>query len=744
MKKTYTKGVTLLLILLFITPIIGAGSYKAPIIPATAEDTEFNPIIPNINTAAFPNPGLNLGPALPAVLAPGESFTVILKTALLDDQGNTLNITDAYLLGVFLQENQLVVIRKPISYTILSYGNETSGAEINITMPSDATGGLYDLVFNLSNGEQLVLPRSIWILTSLGDVIRFIHMSDVHFGAGFPDEATGQQRRFTGYLMSSLLGVNMILDTGDEADTQASTQYMNSLSYRYSFAYNVPMFMAPGNHDYPNSNFIKYYEETVAYRVIGGKILVVLVNTDGELGHPYYETMVKIEQILENNSDIPYKIMLMHHPVFYHQGQVYINSTSDSPLLGDPRSVSGSIISYYWGGNITEAKWLLRLVEDYNVTLVLAGHIHRDQYVAYHSTRTNTTTLFQTTTTLSHGTGNYQGLQVDQLNLATGEITYPYAWQWFVGYSNVSRYDVYNSIPITKPEYTENWRQDLFGNTYFFGTIDQGSTGVVMSLENMYDPINISNAFVITLPWPENAPVNLQVLESDGGANITMLGYQYLPEVGRVAIALNMTLPAHSYLKYVLYTVEDQAPPTVELKRVLPRAPAINRTIKVFIDVSDEGWGVDEVYGTVTTERGEVVQYNLKHYSGSTYLLTFAVVSQYMTNVTINITAVDYAGHATSHSFTLALSGPEPPVETTTTTTQEQTSTTTTGEQTTTTTTTAEQTTEQTTTTTTQQTAEETTTSTTEEAGGNNTGVMIAIVVLILVIAGAAAVLIRK
>ncbi|MCE4610170.1 MAG: metallophosphoesterase [Desulfurococcales archaeon] len=736
MKKTFNKGLTLLLILIFITPIIGTVSYKTSIIPTTAEDTEFNPIIPNINTAAFPNPGLNIGPALPAVLAPGENFTVILKKALLDNQGNPINITNAYLLGSFLDGNQLVIIRKTIGYTILSYGNETSGAEVRITIPEDTIGGLYDLVFNLSNNEQLILPRSVWALKSINDVIRFIHMTDVHFGAGSPDEATGQQRRFTGYLMSSLLGVNMILNTGDEADTQASTQYVNSLSYRYSFAYNIPMFMAPGNHDYPNSNFVKYYEETVAYRVIGGKILIVLVNTDGELGHPYYETMVKIEQILENNSDIPYKIMLMHHPVFYHQGQVYLNSTSDSPLLGDPRSVSGSIISYYWGGNITEAKWLLRLVEDYNVTLVLAGHIHRDQYVAYHSTRTNTTTLFQTTTTLSHGTGNYQGLQVDELNLSTGEVSYPYAWQWFVGYSNVSRYEVYNSIPITKPEYTENWRQDLFGNTYFFGTIDQGSTGIVMSLENMYDPININNAFVITLPWPENAPVNLQVLESSGGANVSLLGYQYLPEVDRVAIALNMTLPAHSYLKYVLYTVEDQAPPTVELKRLLPRAPAINRTIKVFIDISDEGWGIDKVYGTVTTERGEVVQYDLKRYSGSTYLITFAVVSQYMTNVTINITAIDYAGHATTHSFTLALSGPEPPTETTTS--QEETSTTTTAEETTTTTTTAEQTT----TTTSQHTTEETT-NTTKEAEGNNIGIIIAVIVLILIIAGVAKVLVR-
>ncbi len=742
MKKTFNRGITLLLILLFIIPIIGTVSYNVSIINATAEDTEFNPIIPNINTAAFPNPGLNIGPALPAVLAPGESFTAILKTPLLDDQGNPINITNAYLLGAFLEENQLVVIRKPISCTVVSYGNETNGAKINITIPEDTIGGLYDLVFNLSNNDQIILPRSVWVITGIDDIIRFIHMTDLHFGAGFPDEATGQQRRFTGYLMSSLLGVNMILNTGDEADTQASSQYINSLSYRYSFAYNIPMFMSPGNHDYPNNNFVKYYEETVAYRIIGGKILVVLVNTDGELGHPYYETMVKIEEILENNSDIPYKILLMHHPVFYYQGQVYINSTSDSPLLGDPRSVSGSIISYYWGGNITETRWLLRLVEDYNVTLVLAGHIHRDQYVAYHSTRTNTTTLFQTTTTLSHGTGNYQGLQVDQLNLTTGEISYPYAWQWFVGYSNVSRYDVYNSIPITKPEYTENWRQDLFDDTYFFGTIDQGSTGIVMTLENMYDPINISNSFVITLPWPENAPVNLQVLESSGGANISMLGYQYLHEVGRVAIALNMTLPAHSYLKYVLYTVEDQAPPTIELKRILPRAPAINRTIKVFIDVSDEGWGVEKVYGAVTAEHGEVVEYNLKRYSGSTYLLTFAVVSQYMTNVTINITAVDYAGHMAGHSYTLTLSGPEPPVETTTTTTEETTTTTT--QQTTTTTTTSEQTPGQTTTTTAQQTTEEKTTTTTEEAGGNNTGIMVAIVVLILIITGVAAVLIRK
>ncbi len=690
-RNTPSKTITAFLLLaLLVLPI---GLYL------TNAQTQGDGTLPNINKAAIPNPLLNIGPGLPTIVMPGETFTIILKQDYADNA-----IASAKLLMIKLDGDKLSKVTVDLTLT------KVNDTVYSLTLPQNVESGLYDLILLTSNGKTLVSARSVWVINSLselGNVLRFQHMSDVHWGAGTPDPTIGQNRRFTALLFSQLVGVNAILITGDEADTQASSQYENSLAFRYMLAYPVPLILDPGNHDYPNGNFIKYYEQTHGYVVFPGKLLIVFINTDGERGYPDWSELVFLKNTLEKYKDIPYKIVMMHHPVFYHQGEVKLRSDADTPLLDNPKKNKQSVLSYYWGANTTAARYFLSLCEDYNITLVLAGHIHRDQYVIFHSTRTNTTTLFETTTTLAHGTGTYQGLQVFEINLENGNISYPLAPPWFVGYKNVSRYEVYNAIPITLPQYTDRWKTDLFDNITFYGVIAEGKKALVFHLINNLPYLDINKTVLLALPWPADYTVNLQVLDSTGG-DAQIVDQLRVDELNRTFVAVHINLPHNSAMKLAFYTVEDNEPPEITLKATVPKEPAVNKTVKLYIQVSDPSWGVQSATANITTTAGEVKAFKFNKYGGDTYLAQFTVQSKTQATVTLKVAATDFAGHTTTKTITIELAGPAP-----TTTTTTQTTTTATGAQTTTTTT-------------------ETTTTTT---GGGGASIIVAVIIAIVVIA---------
>ncbi len=619
--------------------------------------SESNYTIPDIDSSMQPNPALNIGPGAPwIVFTVPASYTIILKEPVED------NITAVYLNTARITKSGVEIVRYPIDYEVV---NSTA---INVSLPpvqGYVPSGLYDLVILTSSGK-LFIPRSVWIMdpNSLIDYFKFVHITDVHFGAGTPNIEIGQNRRFVGYLFGQLVGVDALLNTGDEADTQASTQYVNSLSYRYAFAYTIPEILAPGNHDFPNKNFIKYYEKTVNYFLIGDKILVVTLNTDGENGYADQANLTALQTILEEYKDVPYKFIMMHHPVFYYQGEVAACSNTTDPIISNPRQNSESAISYYWGSNMNATREFLHLVEEYNVTMVLAGHIHRDQYVIYNSTCTGTTTYFQTTTTLAHGTGTYQGLQVVWFNLTDGKPEYPYVWKHFVGYNKTDRRAVYNSIPITRPEYSENW-QNSFGNEHFYGFLVKGDTALILELENYMETLDINNkTILLALPWPAYKSVNLKVLDAEN-SSVDLHGYAYDNFSERTIVALNVTLHKNSKLLFALYTQPDNIAPEITLKTTIPRNPAVNKLVKAYVKVSDEGWGVKDVDISASAQYGNLTVFQYSKYSSDTYLVKFKVEGNAGAKLILHVTASDWAGNTNVENLTINLA---PPSTSTTTT----------------------------------------------------------------------------
>lgn|GEM_PF-1591897 len=508
----------------------------------------------------------------------------------------------------------------------------------NLTVPVDTGPGLYDLYLELEDGSRIWVPRSVWVLSPSGfSRLRIAHITDLHF-LGTPSDT--QYLRFTGLLLTQLLGADLVIETGDDSDTASEQQYMESRGYHWAFMYPKPLLLIPGNHDWGTTGWESYYGSREWYRVIGGKILVIGIDTRGE-GIPSEYSMRWLEQVLANHTNIPVKIILMHHPVFYWQGELvtYYNST----IFRDPHNYTDSPLSYYWGTNVSMAKWLLRIVEDYNVTMVLAGHIHRDQYVKYVSNRTGTVTYFITTTTLAQSRPNYNGLQIIDLK-ANGNFTFPYPPPTFIGFggnaSNRSR--VYNSIPI----------DPLWEPGYFYGEFIEGFKAYdIMLMNNLYSNITcfpVSNTVLLALPWNWDT-ANLEVIDQRGNAYVNLL--DYMVRDGILYALLNISMPnVGDTIEFTLYAEEDNTPPAIQFKLATPLTPVLNRTVRLYFDIIDTGWGLRNVTAYLE-EDGVEKPLNVEKASGLSYIVSVRVYGKETVNKTIRLVATDLAGNTYQQDY---------------------------------------------------------------------------------------------
>ncbi len=541
----------------------------------------------------------------------------------------------------------LTIVALILCSTMLSYGYsgveaEDVSQEYYILVPEDVEPGLYDLYIVFENGSRLWIPRSVWVIEQgFSSEFRVAHISDIHF---FAFEHEFNKLKFTGNLLVQLLGTQLILNTGDEADTADYRQYCESRVYHWMFHYSTPMLLVPGNHDHGSNYFEEYYGDREWYRVIDNKILVTAIYT-GDQGVPSTESLNWLKTVLETYKNLPVKIVMMHHPVFYFQG--VIEASYNSPIFTDPHTDPNSPLSYYWGSDIDKTRHFLKMVEDYNVTIVLAGHIHRDQYVKYVSTRTGTTTYFITTTTMGQSRPNYNGIQILDLR-SDGNFTFPYKPPTFSGFENVDRQKVNNSIPIDP-----SWWAG-----YFYGTFSKSNYAYHFTLINqLYKNYtvdqNISKLVLIALPWAGDQ-VGLEVIDSNGTACVELVDYMIMDNM--LYALMNITLNKRDYIDFIIYALEDTRPPEATLKLIIPSPPKLNRSTKIYVDIIDYEWGVRDVYGyLIVGNKSTPLDYTR---TGDTYMFTVLVTGNETTNATLRIIAYDLAGNMLDKNFTITFYTP--------------------------------------------------------------------------------------
>jgi len=550
-----------------------------------------------------------------------------------------------FIVVLFLIPSSSVIVGVRSNYNMRETTNGENKTVYLLTVPETADTGLYDLYIELENGTKYWIPRSVWVLPSNGFTkLRIAHISDLHF-LGTPAE--NQHLRFVGLLLTQLFGADLVIETGDNADTASISQYIESRGYHWTFMYPLPLLLIPGNHDFGTPNWEVYYGPREWYRLIGNKILVIGIDTMGE-GLPKESSLKWLEQVLANNTDVPIKIILMHHPVFYWQGELVTNYQSKT--LRDPHQYVDSPLSYYWGANVSMAKWLLRLCEDYNVTMVMAGHIHRDQYVKYVSNRTGTVTYFITTTTMAQSRPNYNGLQIIDL-LMDGNFTFPYVPPTFIGFKGDAsvRGRVYNSIPD----------DPTWDVGYFYGQFLEGNTAYDFILWNNLYPdsenVPISNVVTLALPWIGDQ-ASFKVLSSRGNAHAEML--DYMVKDGILYALLNITMPnCGDMIEFVIYAAEDYTPPVAEFKLATPRPPRLNRSVTLYFDIMDAGWGVRNV-SAYLVEDSQLIPLEVKKAAGLTYTLSVWVTARETVNRTIRLVVYDLAGNVYEQDYIFTFYAP--------------------------------------------------------------------------------------
>ena len=270
---------------------------------------------------------------------------------------------------------------KTCNLTITSSESMENMQIIEVHVPTTCGYDLYDLVVDMEiNGDQyrIISYNSVWIYDQELSSIKILHLTDTHLDIdsdGYPSS----WRYETGIHLAEVLNVTLVIVTGDVVDLGNDVEALKKFR-EVSLKSRKPLFIVPGNHDWAGAgpNFPRLYGLYVGprywFRVLGEFLLIGLDTGSG--GYVDTEQLEFFEDVCMKYRD-KIKIVLLHHPFFGYDVWGYIEGSwrefdKIQPLL------YGS-----WASQPSIAKEFLRIVEEYNVTLVIAGHIHTDRVVIY-------------------------------------------------------------------------------------------------------------------------------------------------------------------------------------------------------------------------------------------------------------------------------------------------------------------------------------------------------------------------
>jgi Icc-related predicted phosphoesterase len=542
--------------------------------PLLAEMSSTSTRIPDYTSVAVELVSENIGPLAPGLVKPGGCINVTLRVEL-------GSISGAYAWMISDINGSLRLNNYTLTTRI--YNNRL----VELCSPSNTIDGVYDIVIKAD--RDYVIPRSLWVLSSIPSKLRVVVFSDLHIETGSPTPREGDINRFSASVIAHWVNPDLVIFAGDITDTASESESQIAQTYRYIYLYKYPVLSVPGNHDWPSTTYAKYLGPLRWVRVIGEKLLVIGIFTvpyAGVEGIITPEEIAFLEEALVNYSHIPIKIIVFHYPMFYYQGEL-ITRYDDEELLKPYAPGVNTPVSSYWSPNMTAFRYVLKLIEDYNVTAVISGHIHRDLFVKYTSTRTNTTTYFMTFTSTAHSVPLYNGIGVFDVNLETGEITFPLQPPGFTGFTNVTPPSAKNSLPL-----------GVLPGTYITPIrVFHSANGYKAIFENRYSWYsNLSARLLWAFPWPINSQL---VLSTNTTGNATLHLIDKLSIGNRLFTLVDLKLPYSSTAEISLYTISDVSPPLIELYRSIPETPRLNSTLTIYFNIRDFEWGVNIEYVSV-------------------------------------------------------------------------------------------------------------------------------------------------
>jgi len=499
-------------------------------------------------------------------------------------------------------------------------------------VPEIMRTGLYSLNLEYSDGRDdidHVQPRCVWVLEEWPETFTIGHVTDTHLADGADVFATS-------FYEANLIRPDFIIFTGDIVDLETTTSAWMYFQAILDWL-EVPGFFLPGNHDYGSGSiYYQRYAGLTNYSITLGDFLFLALDSDGG-GYMTPEHLRWAEGVLQRHTD-KVKIIGFHHPLF---------SAGDGGEITGSWENMGDLEDYMyftWKENIEVAGELLRLVEEYDIRLILAGHVHRDVIYIYNERHHFVTTAPSGGSVPS---GYYPGTRLIEVD-SEGNIGYD-------EYTKAGMFDPPNSIPTGYVE-------------WYYKTFNDGTgTAVSAIVENGLnrDLTDAVLEFVVSGEHPVE-DYQFYPVQPEGVETVTT-------EAGHYFIA-TLDIPANSILNLTLAAEPDEAKPLIEIGFPMEYEPGAD--ISVTIDVEDTGWGVRAVTATYSTDGGEawtsvdlsfsprvdkdnyVLEYTETHYDFT--ILDAPEGSELM----VMVEAWDFAGNRETALGSFSVSAPAPPTYT--------------------------------------------------------------------------------
>jgi len=511
-----------------------------------------------------------------------------------------------------------------------------AGWTVFFQAPLDLSPRLYGLNVVYNDGASIVnytQPRSVWIMDKWPETLKISQLTDIHLPYGADLFATYAYE-------VNLVQPDLVLATGDIVDTETISSawvYLQTIMDRLT----VPSYFLPGNHDHSGEGgaFYRRYCGPLNYSLTIGNFLLLTMDT-ADAGFISTDQLQWAEKVLQNYPE-KVKIIAFHHPLF--------GSGDGGNITGHWENMEKlrDCTYYSWLEQTSpthelrpEARELLRLVETYDVRLILSGHIHRDVIYVL-----NNKHYFITTSTLggSLPTGSYHSSRLVEIDTKQNVKLDAYAGQ------NI--FTPPNSIPIGHI-------------SWYYRTPNNGSKAAVSAVIINQEKQKLENAEL-----EFRASTNYGI-EDYKFYSTQPIRYENFTAYDGHHFIVHLDVPSESSVYITLAAVQDNVKPTVRIQPTEDVRPG--KPVNMKVQATDEGWGIRNVQFTYSTNDGatwtsadlqNVLKVNkeeyVTEYPTAEYNITIPAQAD-GTKMLVNVKAIDFANNSETYQASYSIGVPAP------------------------------------------------------------------------------------
>ncbi len=492
--------------------------------------------------------------SVPAFVEGGDSFKLVLKKSYTVEKVVISN-------GVYEYECPF----------------EGSGREYVVKVPKEVKRGVYDLIVYT---KRYVLAEPRAVVVDFPKNLIIFHVTDRHFGVVNSNGRSAFSYDLAAILLAQSSIANIIIDTGDLADTAKISEYRDSLLVDTLSI--KPIVGIPGNHDNVNIRNYERYRGPTNF-VIKTKNFIILGLNTGANGYITERQGEMAKEILEEAKQ-PVKIVLFHHPLFaFTYNRLYMFKVTSAEdlykiLVSKKPGSRWPFIYTSWLDNKEGLMNLLEgLVETKGLVVTLSGHIHLDSYAQVEKPNGEIYFITTTTTGGSVRPGDYRGFKIIEVRDGTVKV---------IGKGKPWDRHASFSLERVKAYYVKTRKAVTVA-------LDIEDPEVLKVMRNV--------TLVVPIPWYGKLGV-------DG--NVTKAQLRCTP-ASCVLVVLASEKPSLGFYRVTVYKAPDLKPPTVKVSYWNPQK---GKPLTVWLRFYDDAWGVLKV-------EAELV------YGGKTMKLSIAKVS---------------------------------------------------------------------------------------------------------------------